>query len=104
LAALTPLFDVPVSCNPCADCTNELVAAESNNASSCFRFVRRSFQLSTRRAHFRDTLDNDRGNNALMQQSTPLGPQTTWWLAWRLAIGGGSGRFGGGGESPEVTR
>ncbi len=96
MAALTTLFDFPVICNPCADCINELVAAESNNASSSFLMCRRSFHRSSRRDHFRAALDNGRGINALMQQSTPLGTQS--------AVGVGSGLFGGGGESPEETR
>eukprot|EP00956_Cyclotella_meneghiniana_P025359 scaffold52713_cov51-Cyclotella_meneghiniana.AAC.1 len=101
LAALTNLSDFPVSCNPCPDCANELVAAESNNASSSLLFIRRSFHLLTRRAHFLDTLDIGGGNTALIQQSTPWGKQSAFWS---LEVGGGSGRFGGGGESPEVTR
>ena len=96
LAALTTLFDFPVICNPCADCINELVAAESINASSSFLLCRRSFHRSSRRDHFRAALDNSRGINALMQQSNPLGTQS--------AGGVGSGLFGGGGESPEETR
>lgn len=101
MAALTTLFDFPVICNPCADCINELVAAESINASSInasssFLLCRRSFHRSSRRDHFRAALDNGRGINALMQQSTLFGTQS--------AVGVGSGIFGGGGESPEETR
>ena len=89
LAARTSLFDSPVSCTSCADCTNELVAPESNNASAVDVFLLRTFHRSIRRAHFTVVLD---GSNAVMQQSTPTG---TW--SWGSI-------FGGGGESPVVTR